>query len=145
MSSDGGGGLLKELESGFNDQVDKFKRDPLGQLIKHATNYMTMGTLKYDPKSGLREGSTIRGIDETVGEISGRNKARAEMGRQEENLRKAEAQALKDRNDKLYQDMIIDRQASMAAQAGRAPQDYGRNPFSQKSAFLGSDEDFLGL
>lgn len=142
MSSDGGDGPLKQLERSVNDQIDKFKRDPFGQIVKHATNFVTAGTLKYDPDSGkMGYGSTIRNMDETIGEISGRNRGRAELQRAEENIRKAEAAALKDRSDREYQAMIADRMASMEALGAQRPVRGERSIFSR----LGSDEDFLGL
>lgn len=143
MSSDGGDGPLKQLEESVNSQIDKFKRDPLGQLVKHVTNFGTAGMIKYDPdKGGLTYGSTIKNVDETIGELSGRNRGRAELQRTEENIRKAEAAALKARTDRDYQAMMLDRLASMEALGSQRSTRGERSIFSS----LGSDEqDFLGL
>lgn len=106
-----------------------------------SVNVLTAGTAGIGEDGGLEWGDTGQWLDETVGEISGRNQKRAAL--HEQNKRYEEEKALRDKmlkEEEMRREME-DRSASSFAGIGR---NYGRSTSSLTST-LGDQRDFLGL
>lgn len=147
-----GGNVFKEAERGVRDTARAWKEDPWGQLVKTSTDLMTGTLVKYDPNNGKwSEGSAIHRFDEIVGEIGGRNKARLNNYKAEDNLRAEEAKQATELKNKQLQDYRADVMASRSAQgirdtsAARSMSSAG-DMTPKPGQVLGSDEEeFLGL
>ncbi len=89
-------------------------------------------------------GQAIRGADEIIGEVFGRNLAR--QADYEQKVRMEEEARLRQQMDldKRRQDEIMDRMASDAAEVSRRSSSRGRSPLSYTEA-VQTNKDFLGL
>lgn len=117
-----------------------------GDLLNVATNFVTMGMVGYDKKTGkLDKGINTRAIDETVGEITGRNMMREQMYKAEVRADEEEAIRNKQLSDSRKQAEIDDRMASNAAGKLRGGAASRLNSQNYKYGDFSPDEDFLGL
>lgn len=122
----------------------------VNDVIDVAVNYATWGAVGY--KDGkLSEGISTqavragaRGIDEALGEITGRNIAREQLNLQKQQLADEKVRLEKQRKDALSQAQQQDQAASQAAAGARV-----RNPQLAKVTVgqdvLGDQQDFLGV
>lgn len=124
------------------DDVDEFTADPVGKIADAYTQMATGGAVGYDSKTGkLKEGYSSHAVDEGLGEVTGRNAARAANDEQRTAAAKAAAdKKAQDEADQRRKGML-DTQASNYAGSVRdsAEQIRAKN--------LGStpQTDYLGL
>jgi len=122
----------------------------VNDVIDVAVNYATWGAVGY--KDGkLSEGIStqavragVRGADEGLGEITGRNLAREQLNFQKQQIADEKARLDKQRKDALTRTQQQDMAASQAAAGARV-----RNPQLAKLSVgqdvLGDQQDFLGV
>lgn len=119
--SGSGGNPLNNAVNGIKDQFQKWKNDPVGEFGSTAVDLSTGGLVKYDPKSGKgSEGFTLHHTDEWIGELSGRNKARAAGYETQKNIDEAAAAQKQNFLNQQLQAYRTDVAASQAAQGVRA-------------------------
>ena len=117
-----------------------------GDLLNIATNFVTMGMVGYDKKTGkLDKGINTRAVDETLGELTGRNMQREMMYKAEVRADEEEAARNKMLSDQRKQNELDDRAASNAAGAVRGGSAGRVNTQNFKYGDFSPDEDFLGL
>ncbi len=133
MSSDG--------EDPFEDFIEEVTEDP----IKAITNYATGGLLSLDKKGKFGKGASVRAVDEAVGEVTGRNKARQAAGEAAaaiEEERQARMQELSNQREaKRQMDLDASRRASGLRRRG--PTKLGTS--TSTTADTEETVDFLGL
>ena len=136
MGSGGGDGWDPE------EDIRKMLDNPVDTLVSGLVNYATYGTVGYE-NGKISRGVTIRALDETVGEVTGRNVARKQAMNTQDAINEQRAQAAKDRQTQIQQQEARERQLS-----GRAKQN--NNTAQGSTGSLGGIEqqmaaDFLGL
>lgn len=128
-------------EDPFSQLVNDITSDPLGAFV----DFTTRGLVSYDSKKGkLKKGATVRAVDETVGELTGRNMARKQAGLAAEAIRDEKAARLQDianqREAKRQQDLAASQQA-----AGLRRKSVKKATQSSTSMTDSVTTDFLGL
>ena len=115
-----------------------------GDLLNYTVQGVTAGTVGYDKNTGkIKKGAAIKGGDELLGEITGRNMKRKALADANEKVSKAEADMRQQRDDELKKKEVLARQNSFSAQRLLSGTGSG---FSNKSKVVGDPEkDFLGL
>ena len=124
------------------EDIKKMVDNPVDTLISGLVNYGTNGILGYEDGK-IKAGVSVRAIDETVGELTGRNIARKQAMMTQDAINEQRIQAARDRATELQQKEARERQLS-----GMAKQKTGAAQGSTSS--LGGVEqkmavDFLGL
>lgn len=151
---------IADLGRNINQEANRFGRRVGKDLDRNAANvgftntqdllanFLTGGLVGLSAEGELEAGFVAQGVDEAIGEVSGRNARRAELQRQERLL--AEETVTRDRleAEALLADEQSARAASGAADSGRSRSSRGSGrPSSQGggSFNLGDQRDFLGL
>lgn len=120
MSSSGGNPLNNAVE-GIKDEFKKWKSDPIGEGTADIIDTGSGGLVRYNPNTGKgSEGFTLHHTDEWVGELSGRNKARAAGYETQKNIDEAAAAQKQNFLNQQLQAYRTDVAASQAAQGVRA-------------------------
>ena len=129
---------------GWNPEEDikKMVENPIDTAISALVNVATAGTVGYEDGK-IKAGVSVRAIDETVGELTGRNVARKQAMVTQDAINEQRIQAARDRATQMQQQEARERQLS-----GMAKQKTGAAQGSISS--LGGVEqqmavDFLGL
>jgi hypothetical protein len=127
--------------------IKSFVNHAINNVVSVSSQIATGGIVKYDPGTGkLGAGPVGRGIDEGMGELTGRNQLRAMMHLEEKKIADEQAQRAKEQQDALTQQKQDDYAASFNAAAitgtamytpGMRVPKLGQTPNSQ--------QDFLGL
>jgi hypothetical protein len=139
----GGKGIFKQAEQGIRDTGRKWRNDPMGEFINLAANVYSAGYVGYKD-GGFKEGRVIHGIDEGVGEISGRNKARIAGYEAEKDIREAEQNARLQQEKEQMARYRADLAASRGAEGIRNTA-AARERATSRSQPLGAEEqDILG-
>lgn len=102
---DGGGG-------------DNFFEEAVNTIADVGVNYMTMGLVGYEDGQ-IKKGVVTRGVDEAVGELTGRNMQRDVLYQQRTAVKKAEEDAQLERENTLARRRDRDVLASRAAAISR--------------------------
>lgn len=122
-------------------------KDSLDFALNVATQYLTYGAVGYE-NGKFGKGITTRALDESIGEITGRNAMRKQMMDSNAAADKAAAQAKLDAQNEALQRYRADVAASRSAQAIRntATARASGGGGGTASGALGSDmeKDFLG-
>jgi hypothetical protein len=131
----GGGGAVIELPKNLNDVVDT--------AINVGTQWSTGGLVGYE-EGRLKQGAVTRGVDEAIGEVTGRNMARDQAWLAQQRLDQEAADRARMLANEAEARRLADLQASFAGGRGRgtAGSKGGRSMAYQP---LGSQTDFLGL
>ena len=129
---------------GWNPEEDvkKMVENPIDTAISALVNVATAGIVGYEDGK-IKAGVSVRAIDETIGELSGRNVARKQAMVTQDAINEQRIQAARDRATQVQQQEARERQLS-----GMAKQKTGAAQGSTGS--LGGVEqqmavDFLGL
>lgn len=129
---------------GWNPEEDikKMVENPIDTAISALVNVATVGTVGFED-GRIAPGVSVRAIDETIGELSGRNIARKQAMVTQDAINEQRIQAARDRATEVQQQEARERQLS-----GMAKQKTGAAQGSTSS--LGGVEqqmavDFLGL
>jgi len=123
------------------EDIKKMLDNPVDTLISGLINNATLGAVGYE-NGKISRGVTIRALDETVGEVTGRNVARKQAMNTQDAINEQRAQAAKDRQAQIQQQEARERQLS-----GKAKQN--NNTAQGSTGSLGVEQqmavDFLGL
>lgn len=145
MSSSG----IKSPGDVANWYGDRLGLHSAGDALNLGAQYLTFGAVGYDAQTGkLKMGATTHALDETVGEVTGRNIQREALHKQEDALSQAQQDAATQTANSNLNKMRTDIQSSYAARGANAPRTgflppSGGSPSGQP---LGSDErTFLGV
>lgn len=114
------------------------------QIADVAVQISTGGLVGVD-KDGLERGASLRGVDETVGELTGRNQARKANMEAKDALNEEKAAKKKQIADEQKRKDVQDIQASQYAASVRATAEAVRNKSLGGSGATTPSTDFLGL
>lgn len=98
-----------------------FFEEAVNTIADVGVNYMTFGLAGYEDGQ-LKKGVVTRGVDEAVGELTGRNMQRDVLDQQRQAVRQAQEDEEKDRQNALGrrrdQDIMASRAAAIARRRG---------------------------
>jgi hypothetical protein len=148
------GSVGEDVSTAFEDVKREVKKDPLVQdIIKnpvaavgnYVTNMHSGGTVGMNSSGRIGMGAATRGMDEILGEVTGRNMQRQQIWENEQRLKQAQMDAQTDLLNSRKQAERDDMAASMAAGGNRATA-YARSRRNLAWKALGQEEkDFLGI
>lgn len=128
-----------------NDPInlEEIARDPVGTITNAIVNVSTGGLVGTED-GNLTRGVAGRAIDETVGEVTGRNLARKQAMMTQDSIRAAKAQQEQERLFRLQRQEANERQLS-----GAAARSGGRSGSTGTTGINSTEQqmavDFLGL
>lgn len=142
----GGKGPLAEATRGLQQTFRDWGDDFLGKYLETGVDLNTAGLLKYNPTTGKwREGHNVRNTDESIGEISGRNKQRIANYLAEEGLEESQKQNQAIQANMRLQNYRADVAASLQGEAVRKTSQARSADRFRPLSSLGDDQDYLGL
>lgn len=147
--SSSGGNPLNNAANGLKDEFNKWKADPIGESAADAIDMASGGLVRFNPTTGKgSEGFSLHHTDEWIGELSGRNKARAQGYIDQKNIDDAAAAQKKNLLNQQLQAYRADVSASQSAQGIRDTA-AARSGMTNRLVFnaanaLGGGQDTLG-